>query len=373
MTTWSAVTWDTARAGGFAAYILLSLAVSVGLVLRNRWQTPKWPRLITNELHGYLSLLALVFIVVHVLAVLVDPFTHFGLAEVLVPLVSHYRPVWMGLGIVALYLLLAVWVSSRLRRASDTSTWRRIHVLAYGVYVAATIHGLGTGSDTRSGLGTDALRVQRRPRRGADRASAARPRGPGSGARPVLAALASAVIVSVAIWALVGPLAAHWGARAGGRPGNRQAAVSAQVGRSPSSTVPAGAVTSDTLRRHVRGSSRRSAARRERQGDDSHRRRSARWHRRPPGDLPPWRAPRGRWCRDGAEPSAHGHSDPSLPGRDRRSPRIGSRGLHAIDDPSTTARDLAEPRTRRVGERQGPWNQDVRLTRLDRGLQGLTA
>ena len=69
MTTWSAVTWDTARAGGFAAYILLSVAVSIGLVLRNRWQTPKWPRLITNELHGYLSLLALVFIVVHVLSV----------------------------------------------------------------------------------------------------------------------------------------------------------------------------------------------------------------------------------------------------------------------------------------------------------------
>ena len=130
MTTWSAVTWDTARAGGFAAYILLSRGQRRARAAEPV-ATPQWPRLITNELHGYLSLLALVFIVVHVLAVLVDPFTHFGLAEVLVPFVSHYRPVWMGLGIVALYLLLAVWVSSR-SGPDRLPTWRAIHVLAYG-------------------------------------------------------------------------------------------------------------------------------------------------------------------------------------------------------------------------------------------------
>ena len=124
VTTWSAITWDAARAGGFLAYILLTLAVAAGLVLRNRWQSTRWPRFVTNELHGYLSLLALVFITVHVLAVLVDPFTRFGLAEILVPLWSHYRPVWMGLGTVALYLLVAVWLSSQLRARISHRTWR---------------------------------------------------------------------------------------------------------------------------------------------------------------------------------------------------------------------------------------------------------
>ena len=124
VTAWSAITWDTARAGGFLAYILLTLAVAAGLVLRNRWQSTRWPRFVTNELHGYLSLLALVFITVHVLAVLVDPFTRFGLAEILVPLWSHYRPVWMGLGTVALYLLVAVWLSSQLRARISHRTWR---------------------------------------------------------------------------------------------------------------------------------------------------------------------------------------------------------------------------------------------------------
>ena len=99
---WQQVTWDVARAGGFVAYILLTLSVVVGLALSVRWQRPKWPRLLTNELHSYLTLLSLNFIAVHVLAVAIDPYTHFGLKDMLVPLATRYRPLWMSLGIVSL-------------------------------------------------------------------------------------------------------------------------------------------------------------------------------------------------------------------------------------------------------------------------------
>ena len=105
MNIWQTVTWDVARAGGFTAYVLLTLAVAVGLALSTQLQSPsRWPRLLNNELHNFLTLLSMVFIVVHVLAVWVDPFTRFGWNEVFIPFVSHYRPVWMALGIVALYL-----------------------------------------------------------------------------------------------------------------------------------------------------------------------------------------------------------------------------------------------------------------------------
>ena len=290
MTTWSAVTWDIARAGGFASYVLLTAAVSVGLVLRNRWRTARWPRLITNELHGYLSLLALVFIAVHVVAVLVDPFTRFGLAEVLVPFASHYRPFWMGLGVVALYLLLAVWVSSRLRARIGFRTWRAIHVFAYGVYLAATVHGLGTGSDTRTvwapllyafsvllvaGLTARRLLV---------------PAATGQTPRPVLAALGGAVVVSVVTWGLVGTTRRALGCACGRQ--TRQSTVglrSAAVGRSrPRRPCRR---RDHALRCDVRGSRHSPASRRKRQGDDSDRRRSARRDRRPPGDLPPRRPP----------------------------------------------------------------------------------
>ena len=215
MTHWSTITWDTARAGGFAAYILLTLAVTAGLILRNRWQSDRWPRLITNELHGYLSLLGLVFIAVHVAALTVDPFTHFGLKAIVVPFASHYRPLWMGLGIVSLYLLLSVWLSTRLRRQIGHRLWRQIHLLALLVYAAATVHGLGAGSDTRTVWamaiyalsvavvgGLTARRLLVPPTR-LDRA------------RPVGALVTGLMVAGVAAWAFVGPLAAHWGVRTG--------------------------------------------------------------------------------------------------------------------------------------------------------------
>jgi uncharacterized protein involved in cysteine biosynthesis len=73
-TLWNEVTWAVARAGGFTAYLLLTLAVLVGLALSLHWQSDRWPRLINNELHNFLSLLSLTFIIVHVLAVWIDPF-----------------------------------------------------------------------------------------------------------------------------------------------------------------------------------------------------------------------------------------------------------------------------------------------------------
>jgi DMSO/TMAO reductase YedYZ heme-binding membrane subunit len=216
MTTWNTITWDTARAGGLISYVLLTASVAVGLVLRNRWQSSRWPRLVTNELHGYVSLLALVFIAVHVLAVAVDPFTHFGLVPVLVPFASHYRPVWMSLGIVALYLLLAVWVSSRLRRRIGHRLWRQIHVLAFVVYAAATLHGLGTGSDTRT-LWAAALYVGSVGLVGSLLAvRLLAPAGREARRRPVAAGAAAVGVLAAAAWSLGGPFAPGWSARAGG-------------------------------------------------------------------------------------------------------------------------------------------------------------
>lgn len=226
MTTWSTVTWDTARAGGLISYVLLTTAVALGLVLRNRWQSTRWPRLVTNELHGYVSLLALVFIAVHVLAVATDPFTHFGLTAVLVPFASHYRPVWMGLGIVALYLLLAVWISSRLRRRIGHRLWRQIHVLAFAVYGAATLHGLGTGSDTRT-LWAGALYGTSVALVGSLLAvRLLAPAGRDARRRPLVAGAAAAAALAGAAWSLGGPFAPGWSARAGG--GTAHAAVAAR-------------------------------------------------------------------------------------------------------------------------------------------------
>jgi hypothetical protein len=152
----------------------------------------------------------------------------------------------MGLGVVALYLLLAVWVSSKLRTRIGYRAWRRIHVLAYGVYAAATIHGLGTGSDTRtvwapifyaaSVLVVGVLAGRR----------LLVPATRGQRRRPVLAATAGLAVLLAATWAAGGPFAAHWGARAGGMPGNRaKVAIRAGSGAGDASIVkpPSGTVS----------------------------------------------------------------------------------------------------------------------------------
>ncbi len=150
-TLWQAVTWDVARAGGFTAYILLALAVIVGLALSTQLQSPaRWPRLLNSELHNFLTLLSTIFVGVHVLAVWVDPFTRFGWNEIFIPFLSHYRTFWMALGIVTLYLGIAIGISTWLRPRIGYTLWKKLHVLTLLIFALATIHGLGTGSDTQT-------------------------------------------------------------------------------------------------------------------------------------------------------------------------------------------------------------------------------
>ena len=150
-TIWPSITWDIARAGGFTAYILLTLAVIVGLALSTQIQSPsRWPRLINSELHNFLTLLSTIFLVVHILATWVDPLTRFSWNEILIPLTSHYRPEWMAFGIVALYLGIAIGISTWLRPLIGYKLWRKLHILTLVVFALATIHGIGTGSDTQT-------------------------------------------------------------------------------------------------------------------------------------------------------------------------------------------------------------------------------
>jgi predicted ferric reductase len=154
MTLWETVTWDIARAGGFTAYILLGLSVALGLALSMKWQSPsKWPRIINNELHNFLALLALVFTTVHVLAVWIDPYTKFGWNEVFIPFLTSYRTLWMSLGIVALYLGIAIGISTLLRPYIGYKWWRRLHYVTIAIYIMVTIHGIMTGSDTKTTWG----------------------------------------------------------------------------------------------------------------------------------------------------------------------------------------------------------------------------
>jgi hypothetical protein len=150
---WQAVTWDVARASGFTTYLLVTLSVALGLALTVQWQSKHLPRIVTSELHNFVSLLSLVFVGIHVAAIWVDPFTRFGWTEIFVPFVSHYRPLWMALGILGLYLGLAIGLSTWLRPRIGYLWWRRLHLLSFALFALVTVHGIATGSDTQTWWG----------------------------------------------------------------------------------------------------------------------------------------------------------------------------------------------------------------------------
>ena len=216
-TLWQNVTWDVARAGGFTAYILLALAVAIGLALSLQLQSPsRWPRILNSGLHNFVTLLSLVFTGVHVLAVIVDPFTHFSLNEVFIPFASHYRPIWMALGIVALYLGIAIGISTWLRPKIGYTWWRRLHVLTLGIFALVTVHGIATGSDTNTLWGliiyaacvtlVGSLLFRR----------LLVPATQKGRRHPILATLVGLFTLACVIFTMAGPLRPGWNALAGG-------------------------------------------------------------------------------------------------------------------------------------------------------------
>ena len=147
------IAWYTVRASGYTALVLLTLSMVLGLLLSLNIRSARWPRFLTNDLHGFTTLVALVFIAVHLVATVLDPFMHFGLAGALVPFASTYRTIGMAAGIVAGYLMLAVWITSRLQRRIGWRTWRTLHYAVFGVYVLAVAHTLLTGEDGATSWG----------------------------------------------------------------------------------------------------------------------------------------------------------------------------------------------------------------------------
>jgi predicted ferric reductase len=143
--------WYLMRATGIVALLLLTLVVLLGVASSLRWRLSGRPRAVTVGLHRSVSLLAVVFVVTHVLIAVVDPDAAVGLVALLVPFSGAARPLWIGLGAFALELVAALVVTSLLRRRLSRRTWRGIHWLAYAAWPLALAHGIGMGSDAGTG------------------------------------------------------------------------------------------------------------------------------------------------------------------------------------------------------------------------------
>ena len=214
--------WYATRATGLVAFFLLTADVVLGVVTVVRYSSVRLPRFVTLGLHRNVSLLAVVFLTLHVLTTVVDSYTSIPLSAAFVPFNTDYRRFWLGLGAVAGDLLIALILTSLVRLRLGYRSWRVIHWLAYACWPIALMHMLGTGTDpatpwmsvltvlcVASVVGAIGWRVVAGwPVR--------------RGLRVAVALTTAAAVLAIGAWAVRGPLAPHWSQRAlgaAGRPG----------------------------------------------------------------------------------------------------------------------------------------------------------
>jgi Ferric reductase like transmembrane component len=224
--------WYLTRATGLVSLVLLTLVMVLGILQVERWSAQRWPRFVVADLHRNASLLAVAFLGVHILTSVVDGYAPIGLVSVVVPFTSSYRPIWLGLGAVAVDLVLALTITSLLRQRIGHSAWRAIHWAAYACWPIAFVHGLGTGSDGRVGwvfylnlvcLGAMVAALGWRLAAGWSQEPARRLAG----------ALATTLaMVMILGWALTGPTQRGWARRAG-----TPSALLGHAGSSPPATT----------------------------------------------------------------------------------------------------------------------------------------
>jgi sulfoxide reductase heme-binding subunit YedZ len=207
--------WYLTRGTGVVALVLLTLSLVLGILEVRRWERPGWPRFLTAGLHRNVSLLSTAFIAAHIATSVLDRFAPIHWVDSVMPFLSGYRPLWLGLGTVAVDLTIAVIVTSLLRSHLGYRTWRAVHWAAYASWPVALVHSIGTGSDVHQPwmlailvaclaavLGSILWRL------GAGAPETASGRG--------LAALGTLVALGALVaWTAAGPLQAGWAARAG--------------------------------------------------------------------------------------------------------------------------------------------------------------
>lgn len=139
--------WYLIRSTGVVALVLLTLATALGILASNRGRLGGQPRFVTAAVHRSVSLLSVVFVGIHVVTTLLDPYAAVSLLAVVVPGARAANAFWVGVGALSLDLVVALVVTSLLRVRLGYRTWRATHWLAYLSWPLAFAHSVGMGTD----------------------------------------------------------------------------------------------------------------------------------------------------------------------------------------------------------------------------------
>ncbi|MGH9020528.1 MAG: ferric reductase-like transmembrane domain-containing protein [Acidimicrobiales bacterium] len=145
--------WYSTRATGLVSLVLFTMVVALGALVATRVGGARVGRFELNELHRSVSVVAFVFLAIHVATTVVDNYVPTGPLSIFVPLTSAYRRVAVGVGAVAIDLMLAVWISSLAKARIAVTTWRFLHWFGWLAFATALVHAYLTGTDARHGWG----------------------------------------------------------------------------------------------------------------------------------------------------------------------------------------------------------------------------
>lgn len=147
----STALWYATRASGLTALVLLTLTMVLGITTSTRVRARHWPGFAQQEIHRRISILSVVFLGIHVLTSAMDTFVDISWVAIVIPFTSKYSSFWVGVGAVALDLMIAVFATSLLRERLRPATWRAVHWLAYLSWPIALAHTFGMGTDSHEG------------------------------------------------------------------------------------------------------------------------------------------------------------------------------------------------------------------------------
>ena len=142
------VMWYITRAAGITAYLVLWFSVAWGLAVPSKILDRLLNRTFTYDFHEFVSLLAIGFTLLHMIVLMFDRYMPYNVLEILIPFVSPYRPVWVGIGVIAFYVMVLVTVTFYMRSRIGMKAFRSIHLLSFLAYLGVTVHGFFSGTDT---------------------------------------------------------------------------------------------------------------------------------------------------------------------------------------------------------------------------------
>jgi methionine sulfoxide reductase heme-binding subunit len=145
--------WYTSRATGIVALVLFTAVVALGTLVANRVGGKSVGRFELNEIHRSLSLVAMIFLVIHIVTTVLDTYAPTGWLSAVLPFASHYERLGVAIGAIAFDLMIAVWISSLLKTRVRHQSWRFIHWFSWLAFASAVLHAYLTGADTKNGAG----------------------------------------------------------------------------------------------------------------------------------------------------------------------------------------------------------------------------